>query len=261
GFFVKTTTGSSAEFTPQIQVHQPTILLKSGTVIPEIKLLVSSAAKSATTGIKFIEGATAGLDKGYDAGILKTDSLFSVFTNLVDNNNVEFGLQCLPLANFGTLTVPVGIDFTAGGDVTFTTQLLNLPAERKIVFEDRLLNVSTIFNIGKSEYKTTIAANSRGTGRFYLHISDNQITGIWDVAGPNKITAWVEREEIVINGITENKAVVTLYDLRGSSVLVRNLEKTTSNRINVNGLTTGIYMLQVNENGKRTGIKLQITGN
>jgi surface protein len=261
GFFVKTTTGSSAEFTPQMQVHQPTILLKSGTVIPEIKLLVSSAAKSATTGIKFIEGATAGLDKGYDAGILKTDSLFSVFTNLVDNNNVEFGLQCLPLANFGTLTVPVGIDFTAGGDVTFTTQLLNLPAERKIVFEDRLLNVSTIFNIGKSEYKTTIAANSRGTGRFYLHISDNQITGIWDVAGPNKITAWVERDEIVINGITENKAVVTLYDLRGSSVLVRNLEKTTSNRINVNGLTTGIYMLQVNENGKRTGIKLQITGN
>ena len=71
----------------------------------------------------------------------------------------------------------------------------------------------------------------------------------------------MERNEIVINGITENKAVVTLYDLRGSSVLVRNLEKTTANRINVSGLSTGIYMLQVNENGKRTGIKLQITGN
>jgi hypothetical protein len=71
----------------------------------------------------------------------------------------------------------------------------------------------------------------------------------------------LERDEIVINGITENKAVATLYDLRGSSVLVRNLEKTITNRINVTGLTTGIYMLQVIENGKRTGIKLPITGN
>jgi len=260
GFLVKTTTGSSAEFTPEMQVHQPTVALKSGTAIPEIKLLVSSAGKSASTGIKFIDGATAGLDPGYDAGIFKADPLFSVFTKL-DNNNVEFGLQCLPLANIGTLSVPVGIDFTTGGEVTFTAQLLNLPAERKIVFEDRLLNVSTSFSNDKSAYKTTLAANSKGTGRFYLHVSDNQVTSIRNETELNKINAWLERDEIVISGITENKAVATLYDLRGSSVLVRNLEKTTTNRINVNGLTTGIYMLQVNENGKRTGIKLQITGN
>jgi hypothetical protein len=88
-----------------------------------------------------------------------------------------------------------------------------------------------------------------------------QVTSIWNETKLNKIAAWLERDEIVINGITENKAVATLYDLRGSSVLVRNLEKTITNRINVTGLTTGIYMLQVIENGKRTGIKLPITGN
>jgi surface protein len=263
GFFVNTTVGSSAEFTPEMQVHQPTVPLKSGTVIPEIKLLVSSSGKSASTGIKFIEGTTNGLDPGYDAGIFKADPLFSVYTKLVNNgkNNVEFGLQCLPPANIGTLTIPVGIDFTAGGEVTFSAQLLNLPAESKIVFEDRLLNVSTAFNNGNSEYITTVAPNSKGTGRFYLSVSEVQVTGILNEAVPNKITAWMERDEIVINGIAENKAVAVLYDLRGSSVLVRNFEKTTTNRINVNGLTTGIYMLQVNENGKRTGIKLQITGN
>jgi hypothetical protein len=261
GFFVKSSIGDNAAFTPEMQVHQPTVPLKSGTVIPEIKLLVSSAGKSASTGIKFIEGTTNGLDPGYDAGVFKANPLFSVFTNLVDNNNVEFGLQCLPLANIGTLTIPVGIDFSSGGEVTFSAQLVNLPSKSKIVFEDRLLNVSTTFNSGKSEYKTTIAANSRGTGRFYLHVSDAQVTGVWNEPEPNKITAWMERDEIVINGITENKAVVTLYDLRGSSVLVRNLEKIPTNRINVNGLTAGIYMLHVNENGKRNGIKLQITGN
>ena len=263
GFFVKTTIGASAAFTPEMQVHQPTVPLKSGTVIPEIKLLVSSAVKSASTGIKFIEGTTDGLDPGYDAGVFKADPLFSVYTKLVnsENNNVEFGLQCLPLANTEMLTIPVGIDFSLGGELTFSAQLLNLPDESKIVFEDRLLNVSTYFNSDKSAYKTTLAANSKGTGRFYLHVSDNQVTSIWNETELKKITAWLERDEIVINGITENKAVAMLYDLRGSAVWVRNLEKTTPNRINVNGLSTGIYMLQVIENGKRTGIKLQITGN
>jgi hypothetical protein len=43
--------------------------------------------------------------------------------------------------------------------------------------------------------------------------------------------------------------------------MVKNLDKTDINRINVNGIPTGIYMLQVVENGKRTGMKLQISGN
>jgi hypothetical protein len=76
----------------------------------------------------------------------------------------------------------------------------------------------------------------------------------------NKINAWMERNEIVIKGISENNAVAKLFDIRGGSVLVKNLDKTVTNRINVSGITSGIYMLQVIENGKRTGIKLQITG-
>ena len=176
-----------------MQVHQPTVALKSGTAIPEIKLLVSSDMKTASTSIKFIEGATAGLDKGYDAGILKADPSFSVFTKLVDNNNVEFGLQCLPLTNIETITVPVGIDFSAGGELTFSAQLLNLSSEYKIVFEDRLLNVSTSFNSERSEYKTMLAANSKGTGRFYLHVSDNRLQVSGNEAEPNKITCMARK--------------------------------------------------------------------
>jgi hypothetical protein len=260
GFFVKST-GGDAAFTTEMQVHKPSVSLKSGNVIPEIKLLVSSAKKITSTNIKFFKDATAGLDKGYDAGILKADPSFSVFTHLVNDNNVEFALQCLPLTNLGTMTVPVGIDFSAGGEITFSAMLFNLPSDNKIVLEDRLLNVFTSFNDEKSAYTTTLAANSKGTGRFYLHVSDANVTGIDMESMANKINAWVDKNEIIISGIKENKAVATLYDLKGSSVLVRNLEKITTNRINVKGLKSGIYMLQVVENGKHTGIKLQITGN
>lgn len=88
------------------------------------------------------------------------------------------------------------------------------------------------------------------------------ITGITDTNSGElkKITAWMERDEIVINGITE-KAVALLYDLKGNAIWIRKIGETGTNRINVNGLITGIYVLLVNENGKDSSIKLFIPGN
>lgn len=261
GFFVKSDIGGgNITFIPEMQIHQPTVPLKSGVIIPGIKLLASSATKNSSTDIKFFSKGTTGLDKGYDAGLFKADPSFSVFTKLVDDNNVNFGIQCLPTLSKETMIVPVGIDFPNGGEVTFTAQLLSIPEKTSIVLEDRLLNTTTAFVDAESHYTTTIEANSMSTGRFYLHVTGNlQTTGISESV-QNKINAWMETNEIVINGVTENNAVAKLFDIRGSSVLVKNLDKAVTNRINVNGITSGIYMLQVIEGGKRTGIKLQING-
>jgi hypothetical protein len=155
----------------------------------------------------------------------------------------------------------VGIDFPEGGEVAFTAQMLNMPTKSSVLLEDRLMKTTTSFNNANSQYTAKIPANSLPTGRFYLHVSGNgQVTGI-EKTIENKINAWMDRSEIVITGITENNAVATLFNIRGSSVMVKNLDKTDINRINVNGIPTGIYMLQVVENGKRTGMKLQISGN
>ena len=262
GFFVKSFSDEAGyiAFTPEMQIHQPTVPLKSGVIIPGIKLLASSATKNSSTDIKFFSEGTTGLDKGYDAGLFKADPSFSVFTKLVDDNNVNFAIQCLPTLSKQTMIVPVGIDFPNGGEVTFTAQLLSIPEKTSIVLEDRLLNTTTAFVDAESHYTTTIEANSMSTGRFYLHVTGNsQTTGISESV-QNKINAWMETNEIVINGVTENNAVAKLFDIRGSSVLVKNLDKAVTNRINVNGITSGIYMLQVIEGGKRTGIKLQING-
>jgi hypothetical protein len=260
GFFIKTL-NANATFSSEMQIHQPTESLKSGTIRPEIKLLATSSEKSVSTKIKFIEDATAGLDKGYDAGVFKADNSFSIFTKLVNDNNVEFSLQCLPTLSTETMIIPVGIDFAAGGEIVFSAQMLGIPGGSSIVLEDKLMNAFTSLNDEASLYKTTVDANSKGTGRFYLHVSgDAQVTGV-NNSVENKINAWMERNEIVISGITENNAVAKLFDIRGSSILVKKLDRSATNRINVSGINTGIYMLQVLESGKRTGIKLQIAGN
>src|SRR5690606_27170136 len=174
GFFVKSNdAGGNVTFQTAMQVHQPTVALKSAVVIPGIKLQASTSKKNASTDIKFHKKGTTGLDKGFDAGTFKSDPTFSVFTKLVDDNNVNFGIQCLPSESKGTMIVPVGINFPEGGEVTFTTQLLSIPEKTNIVLEDRLLNTTTSFTDAASYYNTTIEANSMSTGRFYLHISDN----------------------------------------------------------------------------------------
>ncbi len=263
GFFVKANPGGgNLTFNQQMQVHRTDERLKSAKIIPGIKLQVSSSEKTASTDIKFVAGATTGLDVGYDAGILKADPTFAVFTRLVQDNNVEFALQCLPEPNSEIMTIPVGVDFREGGEITFTAEMVGLSDENSVVLEDKLLNVFTTFDKATSKYSTTAAANAESTGRFYLHVSDkSQLTAIDSEASLKNINAWMERDEIVISGISENKAVATLFDLQGRSLMIRNLERTAVNRINVTGITPGIYMLQVIENGKRTGIKLRLSIN
>lgn len=260
GFFIKTTSSTTADFTPAMQVHQPTVVLKSETVIPEIKLAVSNGKKSFSTSVKFFKDASLGLDKGYDAGIFKADKTFSVFTHLIEDNNIEFGLQCLPFPKSEAMIIPVGIDCVAGGDITISLNAITVPSNYNVVLEDRLLNKFIPFNDASSVYTATLAAETKGIGRFYLHVKSAQVTGIDNLADA-KINAWMDRDEIVVKGVTENNAVAKLFDARGSLILMRNLENTETNRIKVNGINTGIYMLQVIENGKRTATKLQISGN
>ncbi len=260
GFFVKAASDATVYFDPEMQVHMPTEVLKSGVITPEVRLSLSNATKSYSTRIAFLKDATIGLDKGYDAGILKADKNFSIFTHLVEDNNVEFTLQCLPLPKSDGMIIPVGIDCKAGGDVTISLSATTVPANYDLVLEDRLLNKFIPFNEANSFYTATLAAETKGIGRFYLHVKSAQTTGI-DNLTDAKINAWMDRDEIVVKGVTENNAVAKLFDARGSLILMKNLENTNTNRIKVNGINTGIYMLQVIENGKRTTSKLQISGN
>lgn len=259
GFFIKAKETTYAAFTPDMQIHQPVQSIKSKVVVPEVKISVANGKKNFSTRVYFQKDRTLGLDKGYDAGVLKADKNFSIYTRLVEDNNIDFGIQSLPFPKSETMVIPVGIDYKQGGDVTISLNATNLLSDYNLVLEDRLLNKFIPFNEASNFYNATLAAETKGIGRFYLHVKSAQTTGI-DNLTDAKINAWIDRDEIVVKGVTENNAVAKLFDARGSLILMKNLENTNTNRIKVNGINTGIYMLQVIENGKRTATKLQISG-
>jgi hypothetical protein len=235
-----------------MQLHSPALVLKSAqSPWPLIKLNATVSDQSSSTLIAFNSAMTKGLDPSYDAGLMKGGSDLIVYTKLVEDNGIPFAIQALPDNDFSNMIIPIGLDFKTGGEVIFSSQLTNLPSNCKAILEDKL--TKTFTDLSTDVYKVTIAANSSITDRFFLHTSAG-------VSLPEKLTAYANRNiEIRLSGAVSKNAVATLYDIHGRVVVAKNLETGNLNIIPTPNLKTGIYLLSVNDNGKRTGIKILVT--
>ena len=244
---------TTVSFTPAMQFHAPSLLLKSSKIAwPTIKLLATVSGQTSSTVIAFNSSMTKGLDPSYDAGLLKGGSDLIVYTKLVQDNGIPFAIQALPDNDFSNLAIPVGLDFKTGGEVTFSSENLNLPSDCKVILEDKLTKTFTDLSTGV--YKVTLAANTSIMDRFQLHTADPVLNKT-----PEKLTAYAIRNtEIRVIGAVSKEAIATLYDIHGRVVMVKQLEEANMNTIPLPGLKTGIYMLSVKDNGKQTGFKIMI---
>ena len=261
GFFVRNTTLSPVNIVFKTSLRAPwpnpagSALFKSAqTPYPEIRLIAKSADSSASTLIKFIEGTHEGLDVGYDAGIFKTNSDFSLYTKLVEDNGIEFQLQCLPTNKYDKLVIPLGIDCKAGGEIVFTVETVQLEASCKTILEDKLTNTFT--DLSKNSYKTVVVANTATSDRFFLHTGDI-ISGLKDQVLPGKLTAYTNgNKEIRILGEVQDNAVAKLYNGLGQVVLTKKLGAGNLNIIGLPNLTSGIYLLNIDDKGTTQTIKI-----
>ncbi len=257
GFFVRAKTDNTkVSFKAVMQAHNPVTYKSALTSYPSIKLMVANNSATVSTEIKFIDGATKGLDKGYDAGIFKADPSFAIFTKLVEPFDAEFQLQCLPTNYYSNLVIPVGIDSKAGGEIVFSVQAVQLGPTCKVILEDKLTNTFT--NLSQNSYKAVVAANTAGTGRFYLHTGDI-ISGLEDQVLPGKLTAYVRgNTEIRLIGEVGYDAVATLVNGLGKVVLTKKLEKGNLNIIGLPNLSSGVYLLNINDKVMSQTIKVMI---
>jgi hypothetical protein len=259
GFFVKAANGASGNFSfsSAMQSHQNPVGLKSGKATqPEIKLMAVNNSLKANTNIKFIEGASRGLDVGYDAGILKADPKLAIFTHLVQDNGVEFMLQCLSDKDYKELAIPVGIDCAAGGEMTLSAELMNLPTDLRVILEDKVNHYFA--DLAKGPYTTTIDANTVASSRFVLHTS-TLATGLDDDAFDNQLTAYAFKNiELRIQGKVNSGAIASLFDLQGRLLIQKQLNDSTDQIIKLNGAYNGVYLLQVKDNNKVKSFKLAI---
>jgi len=247
GFFVKAKTGATQmQFTTDMQTHQPEAAFKNGSVsIPEIKLIAKLEDLQSTTRFKFDDDMQTNLDIGYDAGIFKNG--FDLYSQLAEDNGVDFGVQYLPSSSLNYVEISLGLDSKYNGIVAFSSEMVNIPVGYQLVLEDRLTNTFKRLSDGQV-YTALLGQDTQGKGRFYIHIS-NSATNILEDGLKQNFTVYSDKHKIYINGQVQGKTTATLYDLLGKKIYEVQLEQSPLNTISTSEIKTGIYLLNIKNQG------------
>jgi len=258
GFFVKAiSAGGSISFSSVMQVNETSLPFKSAEIgWPLIKVLINNKTLKSFTEIKFIPNTTKGLDPGYDAGLLKANKDFALYSRLLEDNGVDFMTQCLPNQNYDQYVIPIGIDFKVGGELTFTAETVNLPSGCQAVLEDRLTKQFTRLDLKDAKYTTTLSADTKGTGRFFLHTSD-VISSVQPFEKePFKINTI--GTTVYINGEVSDKANFFVYSLNGKQLANFKAECQIQNQFDATGLPAGVYILAIDDQNQKKSVKFLI---
>lgn len=256
GFFVRSKAGGETfTMTPAMQSHQTAIAFKSSEETSWVSIILNAEINDAkeSTKILFREDMSSGLDIGYDAGLFKSNPDFSLYSRLVEDNGVDFGLQCLP-SNYNELIIPIGLDAKAGEIVKFSINALNIPEEYAVILEDRTANTFTNLSDETAEYTIQLTNDSDGTGRFFIHTSFKSALGIDDLATENafKVFSRAKDHQLVIRGNANENATARIYSITGKQIAVVNLKHSAENIIPFNE-EAGVYIVQItNEVGTQT---------
>jgi hypothetical protein len=246
GFFVKSKTGGGTiSFTPSMQTHRPTTEFKNAVIPwPEIKLVATLGDISNNTVIRFNDAMNQGLDVGYDAGSMKSG--FDVYTKLVEDNGVDFGIQCLPLTASKEMVIPIGLESNTKGTVALSVDINNLSPDCQVTFEDRETGMFTPVSKSGQVANIQVAAKSKVVGRFFLHTSYlKNTTGITSL--PEDWRIYVAHGQICISGSVTGNATAAIYDLLGRKVGTYQLQNESLNHIPCADFRNGVYLVSIRQ--------------
>jgi len=207
-----------------------------------------------STLIVYNNDMNAGLDPSYDVGQANYGSELDIYTKLVEDNEINFSRQALPLSDYETNIVPIGIDSENGGEVTFSATIVPIE-DRRFMLEDR--QNGTFTYLAFEPYSATIPAQTYGTGRFYIHSVIS--TGIDDPIPDSKqlnIHVWTVDNMVNIKGELSDQARGAVYDLMGRLIIEDRLNGGEMNTLTVPSYLKGMYLLMVRDGEKVTTKKV-----
>jgi hypothetical protein len=258
GFFVRSKIGgATVQFTSAMQSHQTTTGFKSTDVIwPLIRLIATSNSFKGHTDVAFNPNMTRGLDPSYDAGLFRCGANLVIYTRLVEDNGIDFSIQCLPDYEFNQLVVPIGFDYKDDGQVVFTAETVDLPVTCHPMLLDQETGIYTDLTVQGASYTTSVATNTNGIGRFYL-CTGQPGSGIQDEE-TRKLRIFAFGSEIHIEGPVDGRASAKLYDMTGRVVASFKLQPSTLNILHTN-ISTGTYIFVIQDEYARIVNKLEIS--
>ena len=245
GFFVTANAaGGTVNFAEANQSHNADTFQKTANT--EIKVQISVDSFQNYAKVYYLDNATNGFDVGYEGELFggATDN-FSIYTQLLtDNIEKKYQVQSLPNSGYESMVVPVGVKASAGKEVTFSADALNLPSDIKVFLEDRLTNTFTRLDETNSEYQVTLTESLNGVGRFYLHTAQS-VLSTEDVILNSVRVFKTEASSLKITGLPQGKTSFYLYNILGKEMMTTIFTSNGNKEISLSKLTAGIYLAKI----------------
>ncbi len=265
GFFVssKNESGSSVTFTKSMQTTSTSDDFVSGDSMEdnfaEFTLGLTQDNFSRNTKFYFSEGASDNLDQGLDASVFSLAHNM-IFSRLIENDNgTDFSIQSLSFNEMWDKTIPIGINVLGNEEFTITIPHRTTPADLNIYLEDTELN--TLTNLVEEDYVLIPQTDMQGVGRYYIHTSADTMS-INEVS-TSMLNAYkgINTNYIMIEGLTtqSSNTRVGLFNILGGKILDTELDNSTNTQeISINGLSKGIYIIELESASERLTKKLLI---
>jgi hypothetical protein len=249
-FFISSADAVDIFFFQYLGTNQSDTFLKTDRT--QVNLQITSNNNTSSTELFYLAQGTNDFDNGYDASKFSgVASDFSLYTSQISNGSKNLGRQVLSNENVESLVVPLGIKATAGQEITFTAEPMNLPEGIKVFLEDRQNNTITRLDEANATYKVTLLEATDGTGRFFLHTKASGVLSTDAIALQNVSFYKTSNETLRVVGLTQGTANMKVFNVLGKQVLNTTFQSKGANDIALPKLATGMYIVQLqNDNGK-----------
>jgi hypothetical protein len=188
-------------------------------------LQLANATGFKQTLVGYLDGATDGLDWGYDGDAM--DGAVVSFYSLVGDH--ALGIQGLALPFDGSGQVPMGFKTTAAGEQQISLiDYDGLFTDQDIFIEDTYSSV--IHNLSDGVYTFTSPAGTFND-RFIIRYS-NSILGV-DGTDARNIVVYAQQKNVMINSGNDIIDTVSIFDLTGRLLFTKS--GYMNSQINVNG--------------------------
>jgi hypothetical protein len=214
-FFVKAT-GSGLTFNNDIRLHEQTIgfFKKSSSQISNVlNLKIAGNGGGDGIAVRFVDDATTGYDKKYDAAKFYGDKTIPQLSSYTASDPNLLSITGLPAGQSSTI-VPLHLDMDFTGPLTFTAKGMESFNETSIELEDKQL--TKLIDLRVNPVYTFDHTNTDAIDRFVLHFSSIMLgTSKPDAKLLSKVT--VTNHEIYLQyaATANGKLIATVYDLQG----------------------------------------------
>jgi hypothetical protein len=262
GFLVASVAGGgNISFTPAMRTtgnSDDFIAGRNG--ISYLKLNLTNGSDVYHSEFYVSDNASLGLDPGYDARTFGSIApSFSIYSQLVEENDgTDMAIQAISDSDISNnAIIPLGINASAGQQLTISLSDNMLPNDIDVYLEDRQNNIFTLLN--DTDYILTAASDLQGIGRFYLRFSQGTLSIDETGLDTLQVLSLDNPKRIVVKGQILESTEFILYDIRGREVLKRDLvEGTTINTIDTSQFTKGVYLVKLKNTSNIISKKLII---